>query len=356
MDSAGSVIPLASEIDRTVYRQIPGQGTLVPKARENTDGRSFAFDAERPSTRVVVDPGVEGGGFVVDYSTLAGLSGSHTQEVVAAAGSRDACVDFLRGASQLHRAAVPVPVQSVFVDAAAPLPVMAAGVAAEAIASLMDEVTNVTPPRAAVEQESGLSAVPDGSSLSEQETNSVQADLQAIYSLLRQQQQQIIAMRNQPKPAAVNPASIEALLAPPPARESAAFRPQPPAVVSESSSAADELVKSLDLFFITLNGPQPPTYQVVFDFPDMGTMSARYHAVVLGRQSLVLVYDTRFVNGYHFMPPTRRDESAIEVSVPKLGNKRYSCGSLGLEFTLGCLDVVVLLVLTGDDRGEERGN
>ena len=88
--------------------------------------------------------------------------------------------------------------------------------------------------------------------------------------------------------------------------------------------------------------PQRPQFEAYFEMEKMGTMAARYHAVVPGQDCLALIYDTRFEDGFQYLPPNLGQEK-ITVSVPKLSNSSYTCSSLGLHWTLGCLDVVILI-------------
>ena len=80
----------------------------------------------------------------------------------------------------------------------------------------------------------------------------------------------------------------------------------------------------------------------------MGTMSARYHSVVEGQDCIALIYDTRFEDGFQYLPPNLAEEK-IGVSVPKLNNTKYMCSSLGLHWSLGCLDVVILIKHGGSE-------
>lgn len=98
---------------------------------------------------------------------------------------------------------------------------------------------------------------------------------------------------------------------------------------------------SLNIPFITGDKPEKAKVEVLFEIPNLGVMSARYHAVVEGNQSLVLVYDTRFEDGNQYVPPELHDV-LINVKVPKL-KQSWLCLSTGLHFSLGALDFVVLV-------------
>jgi len=94
--------------------------------------------------------------------------------------------------------------------------------------------------------------------------------------------------------------------------------------------------------FLEGDKPQRPNYEIYFEMSKMGTMAARYHAVVEGNDCLALIYDTRFEDGFQYLPPSLGEEQ-ISVSVPKLSKTPYTCSSLGLHWTLGCMDVVILI-------------
>jgi hypothetical protein len=87
--------------------------------------------------------------------------------------------------------------------------------------------------------------------------------------------------------------------------------------------------------------PERPQYEVYFEMAKLGTISARYHAVVASDACVALIYDTRFEDGFQYLPPNLGEEQ-IMVSVPKT-KETYACSSLGLHWSLGCLDVVILI-------------
>jgi hypothetical protein len=100
--------------------------------------------------------------------------------------------------------------------------------------------------------------------------------------------------------------------------------------------------------FLAGDKPQRPQYETYFEMSKMGTMAARYHSVIEGSDCLALIYDTRFEDGFQYLPPSLGEER-ITVSIPKLDNAVYTCSSLGLHWTLGCMDVVILI------KHEEEG-
>jgi hypothetical protein len=102
--------------------------------------------------------------------------------------------------------------------------------------------------------------------------------------------------------------------------------------------------ETLNMKFI--NGPlaQKPKQEVVFQIPGVGTTSCRFHAVVEGGGCVALIYDTRFEDGVQFLPPDM-GEAQIRVSLPR-HEKSWTCSSLGIQFSVGVLDIVVLVQQT----------
>ena len=83
-----------------------------------------------------------------------------------------------------------------------------------------------------------------------------------------------------------------------------------------------------------------PKRQVFFELPGVGNHAVRYHDVVVGKNNLTLVYDTRYEDGDMYVPP-ELGESEIRVHVPHL-KKTFLVSSMGLTFPLGVFDQVVL--------------
>lgn len=91
-----------------------------------------------------------------------------------------------------------------------------------------------------------------------------------------------------------------------------------------------------------VQGPKglKPRRQVFFELPQVGNHSVRYHDVVVGKNSLTLVYDTRFEDGDMYVPP-ELGETEIRVHVPHL-KKTFLVTSIGLTYPLGVFDQIVL--------------
>lgn len=103
----------------------------------------------------------------------------------------------------------------------------------------------------------------------------------------------------------------------------------------------------LDMPWVTGPTAQIPKHQAIFHMP-FGTMSAYYHQIIQNGSSLVLVYDTRYEAGQQFMPPANVKIS-FTVEVPAL-NASYQCSFGGQMFSLGCQDLVVLVIRTPKEQ------
>lgn len=88
---------------------------------------------------------------------------------------------------------------------------------------------------------------------------------------------------------------------------------------------------------------RPPKSKAVFNFKQVGTMAALYHKLVVTETNVVLVYDTRFEYGTQYIPPHLNEEDGIAVTlIDEEGTKNMQLRSLGINFSLGCLDISVL--------------
>lgn len=88
---------------------------------------------------------------------------------------------------------------------------------------------------------------------------------------------------------------------------------------------------------------RPPKSKAVFNFKQIGVMSALYHKLIVTEANVVLVYDTRFEYGTQYIPPQLNDEDGIAVTlIDEEGTKNMQLRSLGINFSLGCLDISVL--------------
>ena len=108
----------------------------------------------------------------------------------------------------------------------------------------------------------------------------------------------------------------------------------------------------LEMPFLGIPAPVRPTKEIYFEMPQAGTMGARYHEVIEGGSCIALVYDTRYEEGYQWIPPSLGD-TKIKMTIPK-ENKTFTCSSLGIHFHIGVLDVVVLFKHDDGDLNKEN--
>ena len=83
-----------------------------------------------------------------------------------------------------------------------------------------------------------------------------------------------------------------------------------------------------------------PRRQVFFALPQVGNHAVRYHDVIVAKNNITLVYDTRYEDGDMYVPPELGD-TEVSVHVPHL-KKTFKVASIGLLFSLGVFDLVVL--------------
>jgi len=300
-------------------------GTMIPRA--GSDGQSLGFDPNRPRM-VIVDPGEVGGGFTLDLSELARLKTNFNSAAVRREVIEDVS-SFYRELSQ-RLAESPVPVSPVIKENPMSEPLKPLGnlptvpsrpepadtTPSEEIARLLQqEHDNARIQQQKFRTEAPRAAMPP-------HPDELQLRLQ-----LAQQTNMINAMVER----------INLLTPPEPKVELPVVDPAVPIAAAFAS---------LQIPFMTGERAERPQFETYFEMPRMGTMAARYHAVVAGQDCLALVYDTRFADGFQYLPPNLGEE-LITVSVPKL-KETYSCSSLGLHWSIGCLDIVILIRHKGD--------
>lgn len=320
--------------DPTKYfpnRGIPG--TMIPRAGK--EGESLGFDHNKPQ-KVVVDPGEAGGGFELDLSEIA----KHKSTFNAAASKSSVVNDvssfyreFSRRLTQPEPAPIkekivseptkPNPEKSIPLQPLPAIPMLEQPQVLEVDRLLAEQAKKaaelkaqyfsapVVPPQ--VTWEPPVYADPRNNPMQQQmaqQTNLINALIERVNQL----SMPIVEKRSEP-------------------------------VVEEAPKANEFL--SLQIPFLLGEKAVRPEYETYFEMSKMGTMAARYHAVVAGQSCLALVYDTRFVDGFQYLPPNLGEERIV-VSIPKL-KQTYTCSSLGLHWSLGCLDVVILILHKGDE-------
>lgn len=303
-------------------------GTMIP--RSGKDGQSLGFDHNRPQ-KVIVDPGEVGGGFELDLAEL----GKHKKTFNAAATKATVASDvtsFYRELSQRLAAPEPEPVKEKPVSE--PIKPLEALPPIQPLPNLTPELT--APADAAAEVERMIAEqAQKAAELKRQYFAPPVAPMPdpALYQQLNQQTQLINALIER----------VNVMSSKPPERLPD-VKPEPE---QDPAAQAAEAFASLQIPFLSGEKAIRPEYETYFEMAKMGTMAARYHAVVPGQSCLALIYDTRFVDGFQYLPPNLGEER-LTVSVPKL-KQTYVCSSLGLHWSLGCLDVVILILHKGDE-------
>lgn len=296
--------------DPTKYHANAGAipGTMIPRAGK--DGLSLAFDPNRPQT-VIVDPEERGGGFVLDMAALSSVKSKFNSAATQASAVADVSQfykSFSEGLKEKPAKSERKKMDNVESGFGPIPPINTPNLEARVNEALAQE---------RVEAERVLGDI-------DRHSRAVQhvgyQDLGPTFeALLRQLNQQ--------------GAALNALMS---SRTEEKVEEEATVPVKEETTGVDTQIE-----FLTPK-PQRPQYETYFEMQKMGTMAARYHAVIPGQDCLALVYDTRFEDGFQYLPPNLGQEK-ITVSVPKLSNTPFSCSSLGLHWTIGCLDVIILI-------------
>ena len=344
--------------DETKYHEgVSGMpGTMIPRAGHEGSSRGISHDI---AGQVVVDPGEPGGGFTLDMGALSGTK----EKFNSAAVRNDVLEDpqaFYRGLAKAQKEPKP-PIKKE--------PKMETDPSGHP----MENTTSTPQPLQPLPPISSVEGLADHTSVLDKMLQEEKAKAEAV------------ALANHGnfdgKMAAAHAAKVAPLYcdighAPPPPRAPqntstadsymlqqlmAGMAQQRDtinalvAIQTEKSAVVEDIVETAEaeapetsplyphnVPFLEGEKPQRPNYEIYFEMPKMGTMAARYHAVVEGNDCLALIYDTRFEDGFQYLPPSLGEEQ-ISVSVPKLRKKPYTCSSLGLHWTLGCMDVVILI-------------
>ena len=312
--------------DPTAYH--PGHtayGTTLPSSKK--DGGSLGFDPHKPGL-VIVDPDMEDGNKVVDYAKFA----QHQERFNAKineVGEGDAESTF-----------------RAIVEAAADIEKFEE---AERLAAVLPESSRSIPKGKTVMATDRITLSP-GLAEKVNHPPAASSDISSGVSQQLATQTEVLSQM----------AGILANLHSPPQvdRVSSAVDVQTVSQVKEEVHEEEIRNKvisgfeTLEMSFV--NGPLPikPKKEVYFEMPNMGTMAARYHEIQDGGTCLALIYDTRYEDGYQFMPPSLGDVK-IKMTVPK-ENKIYYCSSVGIHFNCGVLDIVVLFKHTQEDNSTEE--
>lgn len=326
--------------DPTKYHPDRGgmPGTMIPRAGK--DGESLGFDPNKPRT-VIVDPGEIGGGFTLDMAELSKVKKNFNSAAVRPDVASDV-TSFYRELSERMKDKVEpeaptkkeAPVAEQLkplspLPALNPLPNPSAAPQLPAIdptksAELSNEIEKLLAAdaaKASLIREQLLGRVPAPAPEPRVDTRDI------LLNALVDRVNRLTAERVAEKEVTPEPKKAEK---------------------DESQPDPLTILDSLQIPFFKGPTASRPQYETYFEMAKMGTMAARYHAVIAGQDCLALVYDTRFEDGFQYLPPNLGDER-ITVSVPKL-KASYTCSSLGLHWTLGCLDVVILIRHEGEQQ------
>ena len=319
--------------DANEYHQdLTAYGTTIPSSTK--EGGSRGFDPNKPGI-VIVDPDIEGGSTVVDYSNFSKHKQKFNVSVGQAGGSDpDSAYEALTKAAEEVEAA-----ERAVVTAPAPAP-SEPNKKGNVVMSKSNKIT-LSP------DVSGSSVVTAPQEAPVQVSGGVEVDVAKHLASQTEVLSQLVGAISGLQPS--SPAVVEVV-------EDVKDVQTVSQVKREvhDEEVRDKVIsgfETLEMGFI--NGPLPtkPKKEVYFEMPNMGTMAARYHDIQDGGNCLALIYDTRYEDGYQFMPPALGDAKII-MTVPR-ENKTYSCSSVGIHFSCGVLDVVVLFKHTQEDEMEE---
>lgn len=120
---------------------------------------------------------------------------------------------------------------------------------------------------------------------------------------------------------------------------------------SQDDEAGDRLIVGFETLRIGfINGPlgTKPKVSVTFELEDGTSFASRFHDVLDEPRCVVLVYDTRYEDGTQFLPPVSVTRKLTVAFAAGKTQKSYRVGSLGLTYSHGVLDYI-LLVKEGND-------
>lgn len=304
-------------------------GTMIP--RSGMDGQSLGFDPNQPQT-VIVDPGVEGGGFILDLKAVSSSNPQFNAEARRSNVINDVH-SFYKGLSQ-QVAVVDEKIthneKELLVDE--PLKPLNFSTPSN---DFEEEVVETPLPR--VENNPTIKIAEEIQNLLQADLPRVQDAKTKIQNRRMEVEASIAAMTSKSTPQQLSDQTnlLNALVGRV-NRLSAASTEN-----KEMPDSIQTAFSKLQIPFFSGVKPERPQYEVYFEMAKLGTISARYHAVVASDACVALIYDTRFEDGFQYLPPNLGEEQ-IMVSVPKT-KETYACSSLGLHWSLGCLDVVILI-------------
>ena len=101
--------------------------------------------------------------------------------------------------------------------------------------------------------------------------------------------------------------------------------------------------ETLNLPFVDGPLPRKAKKRVIFEIPGAGKQMANFHDVIVSKECVTLVYDTRYEEGQQYEPP-ELGEAVITLHIPKGRETRtLRVSSMGFSFTFGVFDMIVLI-------------
>ena len=310
--------------DDTAYHPgLNAYGTTIPRSAK--DGVSLGFDPHKPG-KIIIDPDMDDGNLEVDFSKFVEVDdlNNKIQQAVGASPDGDGAFRaFSNIAAELTdggKKASPSTPQQV----------------------LKKEPVNMNKPRLKKPQPQVNPVVADNPSAvgADQANDMLHAMLAQQSTLLGQLTSQVADLHKERE----SPVQLTEDEASTPEAEDEVQEEMPDTITSPN--------ECLEMPFLGIPAPIKPTKEIYFEMPQAGTMGARYHEVIEGGSCIALVYDTRYEEGYQWIPPSLGD-AKIKMTIPK-DKKTYTCSSLGIHFHIGVLDVVVLFKHDDDDAIKEN--
>jgi|TARA_R110000824_G_scaffold82768_15_gene207514 hypothetical protein len=304
--------------DDTAYHPgLNAYGTTIPRA--NKEGGSRGFDPHKPGV-VIVDPDMEDGNLEVDFSKFGEIADFNNKIQRAVGDSPNADSAF-----------------KAYSDIAGELTGSKDETSSSAPSSSTPKKEPNSVNRPKLRKPTPLvrtAPVMQETTQGNEHELQTQAALAEQAEMIRQLSSELSKLREVRE--VVPPAAPPVAEAIPPVEDE-----------PEEEVGVDLAQDHLGMPFLGLSAPLKPQKEIYFEMPQAGTMGARYHEVIEGGNCIALVYDTRYEEGYQWIPPSLGD-SKIKMTLPR-ENKTYTCSSVGIQFHIGVLDVVVLFKHDDDE-------
>ncbi len=86
----------------------------------------------------------------------------------------------------------------------------------------------------------------------------------------------------------------------------------------------------------------------MWEIPQAGKHLTRFHDVIVSKNNVALIYDTRYEEGTQYEPP-ELDDVAFDIHLEgkdakgKKSTSTYNVSAMGFSFSMGVFDVIVLV-------------